>query len=75
MFSLWALDAIDYCADEMQSGVSFFIQITLFFSLLWQQNKTKAGSTRNKSGMSAHHARPKKSIVVFAELMAILMVF
>lgn len=75
VFSLWALAAIDYCADEMYPGVSLFIQITLFFSLLCQQNKTKAGSTQNKSGMSAYHKRPKESNVVFAELAAILMVF
>lgn len=60
VFSVWSLAAIDYCADEMHPGFSLFIQITLFFSLFWQQNKTKAGSTWNRSGMSTYCTRPKK---------------
>ena len=53
---------MDYCADETHPGICLFIQITLLFSGLWQQNKTKAGSTQNSSGMSAYHTRPKKSL-------------
>lgn len=55
---------IDYSAVEIRPGVSLFIQITLLFPRLWQQNKTKAGSTQNNSGISAYHTTPKKKVFV-----------
>lgn len=60
MLSSQALATINYCADEIHPGVSLFMQITLSFSGLWQQNKTKAESAQNNSCICAYHTRQKK---------------